>query len=94
LYPFSLCEYLFFKFDKKVPRLTLEEIFDSKFSSEHLRFDYYIQYKDESIVVEVGGKSKGREQFKGITDKKKIIFSHSTIVDKIRRPLLLLGFLN
>ena len=53
-----------------------------------------VQYKDESIVVEVGGKNKGREQFKGITDKKKIIFSHSTIVDEIRRPLSLLGFLN
>ena len=41
--------------------------------------DYYIQYKDENIVVEVGGKSKGREQFKGITEKKKIIFSHSIL---------------
>ena len=53
--------------------------------------DYYIQYNDENIVVEVGGKNKGREQFKGIDDKKKIIFTHSTIVDKIKRPLFLLG---
>ena len=56
--------------------------------------DYYIQYNDEKIVVEVGGKSKGREQFKGITDKKKFIFSHSSIIDKLRRPLFLLGLLN
>ena len=55
--------------------------------------DYYIKYKNENIVVEVGGKSKGRKQFKGIDEKKKIIFTHSTIVNKIKRPLFLLGFL-
>ncbi len=55
--------------------------------------DYYIKYNNENIVVEVGGKNKGREQFKGIDEKKKIIFTHSTIIDKLRRPLFLLGFL-
>jgi uncharacterized protein len=55
--------------------------------------DYLIQNGDERIVVEVGGKGKGREQFKGVKDKKQIIFSHSDRMDNIRRPLLLAGFL-
>lgn len=55
--------------------------------------DYLIQDGDERIVVEVGGKGKGREQFKGIKDKKQIIFSHGDRMDGIKRPLHLAGFL-
>lgn len=45
------------------------------------------------IVVEVGGKGKGREQFKGITIEKKLILSHAAVIEGIKRPLFLLGFI-
>jgi len=44
------------------------------------------------MVIEVGGKSKGREQFKGVEVHKKIILSHSNQIEGIKRPLFLLGF--
>jgi len=47
---------------------------------------------ENDIVIEVGGKGKGREQFKGITVKKKIILSHKGNIEGIKRPLFLLGF--
>jgi len=46
-----------------------------------------------SIVLEVGGKGKGRSQFKGIKVNRKLIFSHGNVVDDLRRPLFLLGYL-
>ena len=54
--------------------------------------DYLVPYRNEEIVIEVGGKGKGREQFKGITVEKKMILSHSLSSEGIRRPLFLLGF--
>ena len=48
----------------------------------------------QDIVVEVGGKGKGREQFKGIKAEKKIIFSHSIETQGIKRPLFLLGMID
>lgn len=47
----------------------------------------------EHIVAEVGGKGKGREQFKGIHYERKIIFTHPSSPDLTKIPLLLLGFL-
>jgi len=57
--------------------------------------DYLIPHSGGEIVVEVGGKGKGREQFKGIQAEKKVIFSHTDDLDMqgIRRPLFLLGML-
>jgi hypothetical protein len=46
----------------------------------------------ESVVIEIGGKGKGREQFKGIKVQKKLILSHSAEVTGNKRPLSLLGF--
>ncbi len=46
----------------------------------------------ESVVIEIGGKGKGREQFKGIKVQKKLILSHSAEVIGNKRPLSLLGF--
>lgn len=57
--------------------------------------DYLIPHDEGEIILEVGGKGKGRQQFKGIRSEKKIIFSHSDELDfqGIRRPLFLLGML-
>ncbi len=55
--------------------------------------DYLIQDDNEDIVIEIGGKSKGRSQFKGIDIEKKIILTHRGVSDDIKRPLFLLGFI-
>lgn len=55
--------------------------------------DYIIPHRNKDVVVEIGGKRKGREQFKGIVVEKKIIASDADIMDEIRRPLFLFGFL-
>ena len=55
--------------------------------------DFIINDGSNKFIVEVGGKGKGREQFKGIAESKQIIFSHSDRFDGIRRPLFLAGFL-
>ena len=55
--------------------------------------DYLIR-DFEDIVFEVGGKGKGRSQFKGVGNKRKIIFADSYAMAGIRRPLFLAGLLN
>jgi len=45
------------------------------------------------LVCEIGGRNKGRSQFKGFTAKGKIIFTHPGTLDKIRRPLYFAGML-
>lgn len=54
--------------------------------------DFLVRESGEDIVVEVGGKGKGRRQFKGIRVRKKLVLSHSDTVKGDRRPLFLLGF--
>ncbi len=54
--------------------------------------DYFIRDSEE-IVFEVGGKGKGRSQFKGVDIKKKIIFADGYDMEGIRRPLFLAGLL-
>ena len=54
--------------------------------------DYVLKSKN-NIVLEIGGKTKGRTQFKGIQIDKKIILSHSIEVRGIKRPLFLIGML-
>ncbi len=51
-------------------------------------------YLVDDIVIEIGGKGKGRTQFKGIKNKKNIILTQPGVVDEIRRPLFIAGFLN
>ncbi len=46
------------------------------------------------IKVEVGGKGKGRSQFKDFSAEEKIVFSHRPDVDRGRIPLFLCGFLS
>lgn len=55
--------------------------------------DFLIKAKNRKIVIEVGGKGKGKEQFKGIVAKNKIRLVHSDDVEGNKRPLFLLGYL-
>ncbi|NVM23167.1 MAG: ATP-binding protein [Desulfobacterales bacterium] len=55
--------------------------------------DFLIEHEDETVVVEIGAKGKGREQFKGIKIEKKLILSHSPEVRGNKKPLSLLGFI-
>jgi predicted AAA+ superfamily ATPase len=55
--------------------------------------DFLIKIDDEDCVVEVGKKGKSREQFKGIDVKNKVIFTHPSASEGIKRPLFLLGFI-
>ncbi|MBU4484870.1 AAA family ATPase [bacterium] len=55
--------------------------------------DFLIKTKEGDIVLEVGGKGKGRSQFKGIGVDKKIRFLDSDETRGDVRPLHLLGYL-
>ena len=55
--------------------------------------DFLIKTESKSIILEVGGKGKGRQQFKGIKGNKKIILTDSAETDGIKRPLFLMGLL-
>ncbi|MCK5153729.1 MAG: ATP-binding protein [Spirochaetales bacterium] len=54
--------------------------------------DFLIPFGNRDIIVEVGGKGKGREQFKGIDNIEKMILVHSDAADGIKYPLFMLGF--
>ena len=55
--------------------------------------DFLVRDKQGDIVLEVGGKGKGRSQFKGIKVDRKIILAHDERIDDLYRPLHLLGYL-
>lgn len=55
--------------------------------------DFLVRSQQGDVALEVGGKGKGRSQFKGIKVDRKIILSHGGELDEIRRPLFLLGYL-
>lgn len=69
-----------------------KEIFYLKSMRGQKTPDYLIRDR-EDIVFEVGGKSKGRSQFKGVDVQKKIIFSDGHDISGLRRPLFLAGLL-
>ncbi len=54
--------------------------------------DYLVEGPDK-LVIEIGGKGKGREQFKGVQAGQKLILAHTDIPDEKRIPLFLLGFI-
>ena len=56
--------------------------------------DYIIPFENKEIVIEIGGKGKGREQFKGIKKAEKIILIHSDESKGIKYPLFMLGFVD
>ena len=45
-------------------------------------------------MIEIGGKGKGRTQFKGFKADEKLIFTDSDRMDGLYRPLFILGFLS
>ncbi len=55
--------------------------------------DYLVEENGTRYIVEVGGKGKGIQQFKGINMSKSLIFVDGERLDGIRRPLFLAGFL-
>jgi predicted AAA+ superfamily ATPase len=54
----------------------------------------YVLKDQETFVFEVGGKGKGRQQFKGFKSGRKIILSDSYEMEGIKRPLFLFGLLS
>ncbi len=70
-----------------------KEIFYLKSMRGQKTPDYLIRDR-EDIVFEVGGKGKGRSQFKGVDVQKKIIFADGYDILGTRRPLFLAGLLN
>jgi len=55
--------------------------------------DFLVESEKETLVIEVGGKGKGRRQFKGIKVEKKLILSHDSKSGIHQKPLSLIGFL-
>ena len=54
----------------------------------------FLIHGPEKIVIEVGGKGKGRQQFKGIEVGRKLIVAHETTPSPKHIPLHLLGLLS
>jgi predicted AAA+ superfamily ATPase len=54
----------------------------------------YLVHDFQDVVLEVGGKSKGRSQFRGVDIKNKIIFADDHDMKGIRRPLFLAGLID
>ncbi len=54
--------------------------------------DYVISGK-KSLVFEIGGRGKGRQQFKGFQADRKIILADAYETEGIKRPLFLFGFI-
>ena len=55
--------------------------------------DYLVEHEKERFVIEIGGKGKGREQFKGIKIEKKLILSNDPKAGSGKKPLSLMGFI-
>jgi uncharacterized protein len=54
--------------------------------------DYLLELPSGRLIFEIGGKRKGREQFKGIKDGKPLVLAHTLLPEGGRIPLHLLGF--
>lgn len=55
--------------------------------------DYLVEWDGLRIAVEIGGRGKGREQFKGIQADRKIVCAHLDAPENGRIPIFLLGLL-
>ncbi len=69
-----------------------KEIFYLKSTRGQKTPDYLIR-DQEDVVFEVGGKGKGRSQFKDVNVQRKIILTDGYGLTGMRRPLFLLGLL-
>ena len=56
--------------------------------------DFLIEHGGQKIVFEIGGKGKGRSQFKGVQADQKIILAQGGTCSPGRIPLEMLGFLS
>ena len=56
--------------------------------------DFLIEHQGRKIVFEIGGKGKGRSQFKGVEADQKIILAQGIAPSHGRVPLEMLGFLS
>ena len=56
--------------------------------------DFLIEDASSRLAIEIGGRGKGREQFKGVKIDRKLVFAHSPAPERHRLPLFLLGFLS
>ncbi len=95
---------LFNEYDQAIGGLR-EDFFAEMMSAAGISFDYLkstrgkktpdfiTRTENEDIVFEIGGKGKGRSQFKGITTSRKIILSADNKVDEVKRPIHLLGYI-
>lgn len=54
----------------------------------------YVIGGDRKIVFEIGGRAKGRQQFRGFTAGRKIILAEGCETKGIKRPLFLFGLLS
>ena len=98
------CRLLFRDYDDAVGGLR-EDYFAEAMTQAGIRFhylkstrgaktpDYLIESDPERLVVEIGGRGKGRQQFKGIRIDRKLVFAHILTPEENRLPLFLLGFL-
>jgi len=55
--------------------------------------DYLVSGTADRLVVEIGGKGKGRQQFKGIEIDRKLVLAHAPVPEKDRVPLYFAGYL-
>ncbi|MCF6312803.1 MAG: ATP-binding protein [Verrucomicrobiales bacterium] len=55
--------------------------------------DFLVKHASMNLALEVGGKGKGRSQFKGVKADRKIILATDVTATQDRWPLHLLGFL-
>lgn len=55
--------------------------------------DFLVEDGGEKIVIEIGGRGKGRSQFKGVAADRKLVFAHGASFERNRLPLFLLGYL-
>lgn len=56
--------------------------------------DFLIEHHGRKIVFEIGGKGKGRSQFKGVQADQKIILAPDVALSENRIPLHLVGFIS
>ena len=56
--------------------------------------DFFIEHQGRKIVLEIGGKGKGRSQFKGVEADQKIILAPGIAPSSGRISLEMLGFLS
>ncbi len=55
--------------------------------------DYVVDVDGAKTVFEVGGRGKGRSQFKGVAAAHKVILAHTDVANEDAVPLFLAGFL-